>query len=420
MNAQRQYDIIIPRGADPPAALPALLSGAMVTALACGSAFGFAMSSFYLLPAWLAGDLGATPDTIGSVTATCALATVLAAPLVARLADRVALGRLAAAGTAAMALSAAAFCAVDSVGPAMYLLRAVHGATFTVVFTALNALGARLAPPQRLSEAMGLVGASMLVMGAIAPAVMEPLAHAAGWHVVFACAAAAATLATGLALAVPGDYTAAPETPAAKGTGRAMMARTRTRQYALVSAVTGCAFGVMFTFTPPMALELGREQVAGFFAAYAGAAVFVRLVLGRLPDRLGRFRTAVVSIHVYAAAVASTPLLGADALELAGLVLGLAHGVFFPSLHGMVLSVTPAREHGRMMALFVGAFYGGMSAGVWGLGELAAVAGYQATYVVAAALMLAVALGFAFSREFSGRARPAPAPQPMPAGAPGG
>ncbi|MEO2138204.1 MAG: MFS transporter, partial [bacterium] len=105
----------------------------MLTTLACGSAYGFAMSSFYLLPAWLAGDLGASADTIGSVTATCALATVLAAPLVARWADRVALGRLAAMGSATMALSAAAFYFVESVGPAMYLLRAVHGATFTVV-----------------------------------------------------------------------------------------------------------------------------------------------------------------------------------------------------------------------------------------------------------------------------------------------
>jgi predicted MFS family arabinose efflux permease len=72
------------------------------------------------------------------------------------------------------------------------------------------------------------------------------------------------------------------------------------------------------------------------------------------------------------------------------------------------------------MALFVAAFYGGMSAGAWGLGELATVAGYQSTYLVAAALLLVVALGFAFSREFSGRPRPAVPGQAMPAGAPGG
>ncbi|MBC8292373.1 MAG: MFS transporter [Proteobacteria bacterium] len=419
MNAQRQNNASrgLNRSRD---TRPALLNRALLTALACGSAYGFSMSSFYLLPAWLAGDLGASADTIGSVTATCALATVLAAPLVARWADRVALGRLAAMGSATMAVSAAAFYFVESVGPAMYLLRAVHGATFTVVFTSLNALVARLAPRERLSQAMGLVGASMLVMNAIAPALMEPLAHAAGWRLVFAIAAASATLATGLALAVPGGDAAVPATPAARGTGRAMMDRRQTRQYALVSAVTGCAFGVMFTFTPPMALELGRDQVAGFFAAYAGAAVFVRLLLGGLPDRVGRFRTAVVSLHVYVAAVAATPLLGADALYLAGLVLGLAHGLFFPSLHGMVLAATPAREHGRMMALFVAAFYGGMSAGAWGLGELATVAGYQSTYLVAAALLLVVALGFAFSREFSGRPRPLVPGQAMPAGAPGG
>ena len=59
---------------------------------------------------------------------------------------------------------------------------------------------------------------------------------------------------------------------------------------AVVAAVWGAAFGAMFTFSQPFALELGITRVRGFFIAYTAAALFSRLGIGGLADRVGRLR----------------------------------------------------------------------------------------------------------------------------------
>jgi len=379
-----------------------LYTANLATVLGASAAFGFSLATFYLLPKYLKGELGADASEIGVVTGVFGAAVAAGAPLAGAWVDRVQRRLLITFGALVMAATSLAFLLVDSLGPAIIVLRAIQGVAFAGVFTAVGALVTDLAPEERLSEALGLSGASMLVMSAVAPPVVEPLARAGGWSAVFCVAAATALLGALLSLAVH-ERAGRRHLRAGGEVGLwALLKKRHTIHYAIVTAAAGAAFGVMFTFQQPFVMELGRDDVGGFFVAYAIVAIVVRLVFGSLPDRLGRFRVAVFSLNLYTVTVLSMAVLTPVWLELVGALLGLAHGVFFPAFNAAALARVDAGDRGKLLSVFTGAFYGGLAAGVFVLGVVADVAGYPPVFVLTAALTCCGGVLLLFSPELGG------------------
>lgn len=379
-----------------------LYAGNMLRALGGSSAFGFALASFYLLPKFLVDDLGASAADIGLVTAAFGCSTVAGAPLIGAWVDRVARRYLICVASLVMACASLGFVAIEELGPAIFLLRVVQGVCFAVVLTSVGALVTELSPPERLSEALGLAGASMLVMSAVAPPVVEPLAAAAGWRPVFCVASAAAALGAALALTVREPCRAPVGRGQAASGLRALFRRRRIRHYAIITAAIGAAFGVMFTFQQPFVMELGRADVGGFFVAYSLVAIGVRVGAGGIADRLGRHRVAVFSINVYTGVVLATAALRPALLEVSGALLGLAHGLFFPAFNALVIGPAPSSERGKTFSVFPGSFYGGLAAGVIGFGFLAERAGYPAVFIGTGSITAAAAALLVLSPEFRG------------------
>jgi MFS family permease len=173
----------------------------LVAVLSTGGAFGFASSVFYLLPKFLT-EMNSGAAAIGVANAAYGIATVAVTPLIAACIDRAPRVVWLRVGAALMLVSSIGFIGVDTCGPRLMILRALQGAAFGFFFTGLSALITELAPPQRFSEAFGLAGGSMLVMNAVAPAVVEPLAAAFGWDRGFLAAAVASGLALAIACAL--------------------------------------------------------------------------------------------------------------------------------------------------------------------------------------------------------------------------
>jgi predicted MFS family arabinose efflux permease len=374
----------------------------MIAVLSAGAAFGFATSVFYLLPKFLT-EIGAGAAAIGATNTVYGCATVAITPLIALSIDafpRVVWLRI---GAILMLAGAAAFPGAETYGPTMLFLRALHGAAFGAFFTGLTALVTDVAPPRRFSEALGLAGASMLIMNAVAPAVVEPLAAAFGWNSGFYAAAVAAAVALAISCALP---RVAPKGAGgqASGTLGSLLAHRRTQHYALVTAAVGAAFGVMFTYPQPYALELGMRSVRGFFVAYCTSALAARILLGRMSDRLGRFRVAVCALNLYTLVVLATAGLRPGMLEPLGALMGLAHGLFFPAFNAIVIEATAPHARGKMVTVFTAAFYGGSAAGTLPLGALAEAVGYAWVFVVSAAMTLAAGGLLVFSRELGGDA----------------
>ena len=380
---------------------PRLLTADFAALLVANVCFGYAFSTFFLLPKFLAVELGAGPGAVGGLTAAHGAVVVLALPLMGVAVDRMGRRLFLTAGALVMAAASGAYAGVDELGPLLYGLRLVQGLAFAMVFAAGGALAVDLAPPERLGQAIGLYGLSFLAMNAVAPAVVEQVSLHAGWGMAFGTAGVGALLCAVLSLRVrepagdsggPGDGATLLEVARRPGRGISL----------LVIALVGSALSAVFAFHQLYALELGIERVSVFFVAYSCSAVFVRAALGHLMDRWGNLKSATAALLLYVVVVLAVVQLEMLGLPLLGAGLGVAHGVFYPAFNASVVADAGAGERGRLMALFQAAFQVGMAGGGLGFGLLAEVAGYPAVFEAASA-GLAVALALLVVR--AGRSR---------------
>lgn len=374
-----------------------LWTPAFVRLLVAGSAYGFAFSSFHLMPKYLAVEFGATPSQIGWSAGVFGIASVLTSVVVGVWIDRISRRRLFAASAFLLAATSVAFATVDAMGPLVLALRALQGVAFTMQMASFSTLVAELAPAARLGEAVGLAGSSMLVMNAVAPAIDEPLARLAGWPVAYLLAALAA-LASAVLVLETGARGAA--LPAGNGSLLAVLKREATLSYCAITFLTALAFATMFTFLQPAALEAGYRDVGSFFVAYATAACAVRLVFGWLPDRFGRRRVALWALVPYVLVVAYVGVAGPTSLVAIGAVFGFAHGVFFPALNALAIESTPVAERGRVLTLFAGTFNLGAWGGAAALGPVAEGPGYPAVFAIGALAAVGALVVLATSRAF--------------------
>ncbi len=363
---------------------PDLFTRDFALILATQLAFGFAFSSFFLLPKFVVTHLVGSPRQVGFVGAMSVLAAVLASPLCGKLLDRGARRPIIALGCLLSAVGAIGFLGVVEVGPYLYGLRAVQGVGYTLYFVAAATLVADIAPASRLGQALGWFGSAGLLMNAVATIVAERIAHDFGWHVVFIGAGVSGVIGCLLALALkePMLHVRTQPQPRTLSTSKA-----RSRLPVMwAAAAGGAAFGVMFTFTQPLALSLGEMNISPLFAGYTLAALFVRLAFGNLADRLGRARVGGAALALYAVVVACTAGLSQGFLGVVGVGFGLAHGAFYPSLNALALESAERRERGMVGAYFNAAFNGGVLLVTFCFGQVAQAYGYRIVFLLVAVL----------------------------------
>ncbi len=342
--------------------------------------FGYAFASFFLLPKYLATEFDSGAGEIGRVMAAFGISAVIFIPVVGALVDRLGRRGFFVIGSFLMALSSFGFFWVESTGWLLYALRVFQGLAFAMGFVAGATLAVDEAPPERLAQAIGLFGLTMLSMNAVGPVIVEEVADRAGWVWAFTTPGIAALVASGLALLVRGR----PAHPDDETTSLWEMARQpRTLRIGIVVGLAGAAFGALVTFHQPFALDQGATHVRGFFVAYTAAAMLARLGLGRFIDRAGRHRLSTYSLAIYAVAVMAMMGLNADRLVPLGALFGLAHGVFYPAFNALAMEGVQPQNRGKMTGLFFGFFNVGFSGGTFLLGLLAEAAGYPAAFFAA-------------------------------------
>jgi MFS family permease len=352
-------------------------------------AFGFAFSSFFLLPKYVVTELHGSPSQVGYVGALAVLAAVVASPWCGSLLDRGRRRPLMIAGCALSGLAALAFLGVTELGGYLYAVRAAQGVAYTLYFVAAGTLVADLAPAARLGQALGWFGCASLLMNAVATLVAERMAQHFGWHAVFLCAAVSGGCGALVSRLVhePGPRAR----PQSSGTRRNGLEAARLAVLWAAGA-GGAAFGVMFTFTQPLALSLGDRNISPLFAGYTTAALAVRLGFGNLADRFGRARVAGAALALYSLVVATTAGLAQGWLGWLGLGFGLAHGAFYPSLNALALEGVEREDRGRFGAYFNAAFNAGVLLVTLGFGQVAQAYGYRVVFLLVACLSVSGSL----------------------------
>ena len=375
-----------------------LLTRGFAALLVTQAAFGFSFSGFFLLPKYLTTDLGAGPVEIGQLTGVYGIATVISMFAMGIAVDRFGRRWFLTAGALLMSAASLAFSFVAEVGPLMFVLRALQGVAFAMAFVAGSTLAVDQAPPERLGQAIGIFGLTMLSMNAVAPAVMEAVAESRGWPFAFAIAASVAALSAVCSAFLQERRLPPHSTDRIPGLLEVAF-QPRQLRVAIVVTVAGGAFGTMFTYHQPFAVELGISQVRSFFVAYACSGIVARVALGPFIDGIGRHRASIGSLLLYAVAVTAMIGLRPGGLAWIGLLFGLAHGLFYPAFNALALERSGPRERGKVMALFQGWFNVGFAGGTFALGYLAAVHGYPAVFATAGLATFAAVALLALSPE---------------------
>jgi predicted MFS family arabinose efflux permease len=220
--------------------------------------------------------------------------------------------------------------------------------------------------------------------------VVEEVSARAGWPAAFGLAAVGALACALLSLRLR-------ERAGVRSAGEPLagLLEVATRPSLLrigaVIALVGAAFSSLFTFNQLFAKASGIERLRDFFAAYAIAAIGVRVFFGSFMDRLGRRRASVASLGLYVGVALLAREIPRTGLAPLGAALGLAHGVFYPAFNAVAIEGCGPSDRGKMMSLYQAAFQAGGTIGPLALGVLAERAGYPPVFAVAAAC-LALAL----------------------------
>jgi len=366
---------------------PALYTGRFVLLLIYQVVFGSGWSVFLLLPKFLTTELHATSSQIGLTVAISGLGAVVGVPIAGPAFHRIGRKPMLQLGVLVTAVSSVLFVFVDHVGPLVLILQFAQGLGFVFAFNAAGTMAADQAPASRLSQAMGIFGASNVVTNAIAPSLAEIVAGQYGWTPVWWMSGGFMCIALGLSAFLheaPREHAAAP----ASFSDFHVLRDPMQARMILVSMLVGAAFCAMFTFHQPFALGMGIHELRPFFIGFTCAAVFVRVFFGSIGDRVGRQRVAVASLGLYGAAVASLMFLQPGTLWIFGVLHGTAHGLFYPTGNALVVEHATPAQRGLVLTAFNGGFHAGVSIGVYCFGWLAHVAGYPAVFVVGGALAL--------------------------------
>lgn len=362
-----------------------LLSPRFVRVLVAQTIFSLGWSLYLLLPKYFAVVLHADPITVGNLNAMSGLSSVVTIPLAARGIDRLGAKLFFGAGCGALVLLSLGFMCVHDLGPAMYVLNGLHGAAFILTFNAGATLATDDVAPERIGQALGVFGASNLVMNGVSTLIGEKLALLAGWDSVFALGLAAPLLAFAFAARQPNVTAPRVRTSAAPPATVSLRALSPVL---ITSALLGGAFTAMFVLSQPYALQRGAREVNDYFLGFTVAAVITRACFGNLGDRFGRVRVSLCAIALYTLAAASMCALQPRWLVVHGAVLGFAHGVVYPTLNAVLMERVGLHQRGRAMALYTGAFMLGSTVlgALWG--QLAKRCGYPAVYLGAALVCL--------------------------------
>ncbi len=361
-------------------------------------AFGFAclvhftgamsLTMWVLFPLFVR-TLGGNELTIGLILGVGLAVSVASRFIVGRLLDRFGRRVVLFWGAALNALSYLTFLPLRSLGPAIFLLAALHlvvgGALFAAYFTYIG----DLVPPSRRTEGIATFGVAGMIPNGLGPMLGEIVIVRLGYtgYFLVACGFAVLSLALTLLLREPA--------PHARGTviSMSVVARTLGRGHVfdilLATVLFGAGMTAAFYFVAPFTRDLAIARAGPFFVTYAFTAAGARLIGREVLDHPRRARLTLLGFALFAAGLLTLCLLPRPGvLLLAGMLAGAGGGLLFPVLQALCVERTPPAIHGVVVSLYTGAIDAGTVLGAPLLGAIAHFAGYRWMFTTAAGVSL--------------------------------
>jgi MFS family permease len=375
------------------------------------------------IPVYVAADLGGGSELSGLLVSLSAITSIVAMPLGGHLADRLGYRVVAMSGIAISASALALMAAVPELWAAAasrLLFGLGNASAMSLTLTWLVAL----APPAQRGRALSIYGLSVWLGLAAGPQLATTVSAITEPRAVFAVCVAieVAVLVLFSLLPQPATATATASiatspisTAAPRGAGAVWEVFRIVWVPGVAAAAAWCGEGLMLAF---LIVHLGWAGVpatglfgaASVFGVFAASVIVARLILARLPDRIGPLRSAAISLVLLCGGLVVLAIAGSFAVAAVGAALmGIGFSPLYPSLTMLAARGLRSRNRALGLGLFASFTSLGYASGalVGGI-VLAATSSVWAFLLVAALQLVALAVLTIFTPDPNPRPRLSP------------
>lgn len=301
------------------------------------------------LPTYLTSLGGA--DYKGLIISLFTLTAMVSRPFSGKLSDTIGRIPVMLFGAMVCVVCSLAYPVLTSVAGFLFL-RLVHGFSTGFTPTGQVAFLSDIIPAQRRGEAMGLLGTAGTLGMAGGPAIGGLVAYEFGLNALFYCSAFFALMSIIILFSIR-------ETLTTKQRFEVQHLRVGPADFfeplvwtpSLVMALTAFAYGTVFTVIPDFGNWVGIKNKGLLFTYITVSSLFVRLVAGRVSDRVGRRPVLLVSTILMASALVVVGLAETKSWLIIGVVMyGLAQGSTSPTLLAWATDLSNPLFKGRGVA----------------------------------------------------------------------
>jgi MFS family permease len=244
-------------------------------------------------------------------------------------------------------------------------LRVLNGLGHFLMGSGATSLLVTVIPPERSGQAFGIYSVAILVGFGLVPAVMDALAPhlpspAHGYALATLSLAPALAIVLALRRRRPGGApTGARDGPPRWSEIRGNLARPPVALLVLLNTFYFANWSSLFFLFKGFAEEKGIGNVGTFFAVLTGVMIVIRLLAGRLFDRVNKAALMATSFLTIAAAQLALAATSAPLVPLVGALFGLGLGAGYPAINGLMFDFSPPRLRPLNANLMLFAVQGG-------------------------------------------------------------
>jgi len=346
------------------------------------------------------------PQVVGAVIGIQATCALLSRFPVGSWSDRYGSRLFAFGGAALMVVSCVAFILSMSFRAAipigggvpilLVLASMLSGVALSMFSTAASTYIAYTVPISRRAEAVGYYGVLQGLAQGFGAGVSIVIVDGMGFGALYAIAGVATVVAALLSLGLREDSRPKSATP--MGAGFRLHRGVVAPSLAQYSVIVGT--GAAFSFIPLLGISRGVTNPGLYFTAVAISSIVARLLTGRIADRRGRFAAIVPGMIVTAVGMyIVSSAASAEAFLLAGVAVGIGFATAQPALQALAIDLAGPAERGTAMATFWAFTDFGVITGSFLSGQIVAVSGFGAVFVVSAVMPLVGVAGLLAWRQ---------------------
>ncbi len=336
--------------------------------------------------------LGGDVEQVGFIMGAGSVAGLFLRPWIGQWIDRIGARNVWLLGYVIFGIGAVANLGLSGLGVGIFLCRSllILGAAF--VFSSSLAYITHHAPPERRTEAIGILGVGgfigMILGPILGDLILGETRTAENFQTLFIVAVASLALPTLLLFFIEPPTAEVRQKSSRLSDFFKTVVRCWPGMIMLVVATFGLCMTIPFVFLAKFIDEVGISipgvsEMGLFFICYAGWGLTVRISSRKIPDRLGRRKMLLVGCAVMGSGMFLFPWVDAAhpwRLAAPALLCGTGHALMFHTATSLFLHTFPSEVRGAGSALSLMVLDLGMIAGAPVLGYLAFHQGYDSLF----------------------------------------